>query len=356
MVKVSKKKTQHWKKGKLGQRQMDLDEFHQKKPKKKYSQDWRAYNLSQTNEFVMFQDILVELIDKVVDVRNPLYKKGRPFASFKDMIFCCVMRAYFDKSSRRSTSYLSLAKGKDYITNVPHFNSILNYYKNTQLSSVLKHLIEQSGKPLRDLEKDFTVDSSGFATSLYGHWMNVRTGKNAKRRLFRKAHVCSGTRTNIISSVEVTGGFYNDSPYFKDLIKATKKNFDIREVSADAGYTSRANMQAVSDMGAIPYIMFKSNNTEKARGSLIWSRMFQYFTEHKEDFLEHYHKRSNAESVFNMIKRKLGTHLRCKSDVAMTNELLCKCLSHNICVLIAEIFEFQAVLDYEESEPIIVRM
>jgi transposase len=58
-----------------------------------------------------------------------------------------------------------------------------------------------------------------------------------------------------------------------------------------------------------------------------------------EDFLERYHKRSNVESTFSMMKRKFGDSLRSKTDVAMTNEALCKILCHNIVVLIHEMFE-----------------
>ncbi|MFH1840283.1 MAG: transposase [Nanoarchaeota archaeon] len=357
MVKIKKRLLEAWKRGRLGERQMEISDYDKKKKKKKkYTQNWTTYNLAQTNEFVMFQDILIELIDNLVEVRKPLYKKGRSFANFKDMIFCCVMRVYFDKSSRRSTSYFALAKGKDYIERIPHFNTVLSYYKNTQMTSVLKHLIEKSGIPLKELEKDFTVDSSGFSTSLYGRWFSARLGEKIRRKLFKKAHVCSGVKTNIITSVEITEGYFGDSPFFEGLVRATRKNFDMREVSADAAYNSRNNMQVVSDLGAVPYIMFKSNNTGRAKGSLVWKRMFKYFKEHNELFLEHYHKRSNAESVFNMIKRKMGTHLYCRTETAQINELLCKCLAHNICVLISEIFESQAYLDFDNTDSINVRI
>ncbi len=50
--------------------------------------------------------------------------------------------------------------------------------------------------------------------------------------------------------------------------------------------------------------------------------------------LEHYHKRSNIETAYSMIKGKFGSHLRSKSDTGQINEALCKVLAHNICVLI----------------------
>ncbi len=318
--------------------------------KKTYSQDWKAYNLSQTNEFVMFQDILVELIDTVMQVRNPVYKKGRPFANLKDLIFCCVMRIYFNKSARRSTSYLTLAKGKDYIKKIPHFNTVLNYYRNPQLTLALKQLIEQSGIPLKEFEKEFTVDSSGFALSLYGRWFNPRKGKYGKRRLFKKAHIVSGIKSNVISAVEISEGFHHDSPYFEGLIRTTAKNFDMREISGDPAYSSKHNLDVIEELGGIPHILFKRNVTGKRRGSRMWKKMFRFFKENREQFMDYYHKRSNAESVFNMLKRKFGTYLRCRTETAQTNELLCMCLAHNICVLISEVFEGNTWLDFEKCE------
>ncbi len=55
--------------------------------------------------------------------------------------------------------------------------------------------------------------------------------------------------------------------------------------------------------------------------------------------MQHYHQRSNVESTFSMIKAKFRDHVRSKSDVAMANEVLCKIVCHNICVLIQEMYE-----------------
>lgn len=75
--------------------------------------------------------------------------------------------------------------------------------------------------------------------------------------------------------------------------------------------------------------------------------MFQYFRDHWEEFLSHYHLRSNVESVFSMMKRKQGLHLRSKNEIAQINEVLCKALVHNVCVLIQEMFESGIKVDFE---------
>lgn len=64
--------------------------------------------------------------------------------------------------------------------------------------------------------------------------------------------------------------------------------------------------------------------------------MYHYWQFNRDEFLQHYHKRSNVESTFSMIKAKFGDAVRSKTDVAMVNEVLCKIVCHNICCLIRE--------------------
>ena len=67
--------------------------------------------------------------------------------------------------------------------------------------------------------------------------------------------------------------------------------------------------------------------------------MYHFYMFNREAFLQHYHKRSNVETVFSMIKGKFGDSVRSKSNAGQVNEVLCKVLCHNICVLIQSIHE-----------------
>jgi transposase len=55
--------------------------------------------------------------------------------------------------------------------------------------------------------------------------------------------------------------------------------------------------------------------------------------------MHEYHKRSNIETAYSMIKGKFGSALRSKSDTGQINEDLCKVLCHNICALVQAIHE-----------------
>jgi len=96
-------------------------------------------------------------------------------------------------------------------------------------------------------------------------------------------------------------------------------------------------MEAITSVGAVPYLAFSSHH--RGNGGGTWEKMYHYFQFRRDEFLQHYHKRSNVESAFSMMKRKFGDSLRSKTDVAMVNETLCKSLCHNLVVLIHEMCE-----------------
>ena len=58
----------------------------------------------------------------------------------------------------------------------------------------LKSLIEQSALPLRSVETDFAVDSSGFSTSVYNRWFDHKWGKERKEAKWVKAHLMCGVK------------------------------------------------------------------------------------------------------------------------------------------------------------------
>ncbi|MGI0141928.1 MAG: transposase [Candidatus Micrarchaeales archaeon] len=155
-----------------------------------------------------------------------------------------------------------------------------------------------------------------------------------KRHDWIKCHVMTGIKTNIITAVEVNEAYSSDTTQFIPLVKMTSENgFNIEEVSADLAYSTHANLDAVKEIGALPFIPFKSNAVTGANKPRMWKKMFHYFMLNRDEFMQHYHKRSNVESTFFMIKAKFNDFLRSKTYTAQINELLLKVLCHNIVVI-----------------------
>ena len=67
----------------------------------------------------------------------------------------------------------------------------------------------------------------------------------------------------------------------------------------------------------------------------------------------HYHKRSNVESVFQMIKSKFGEKPGSKHETAQINEALTKALCHNLCVVIQSMYDLRVYpLLVSQLEPV----
>lgn len=304
--------------------------------KKTYKQDWPAYNKAQTNEKAHFLAFLYELCS---GVEEPVQTFGRPRLPLADIIFSAAFKTYSTVSGRRFVSDLRDAKAKGYLSKLPSYNAIFDYLKMASLTPYLKQMIADSSLPLKSLERDFAVDSSGFSTSRSTRWFDVKYGKDENWHDWVKVHLMCGTSTHIVTSVEISNSRSHDTLFYKPLVEATAKSgFNMQEVSADKAYLSAANLNATVAKGATPYIPFKSNS-KSDNGTKLWKTLYQFYNFKREEFLTHYHKRSNVETTFHMIKSKFGEKLRCKTETAQINEALCKVLCHNLCVVIQSMYE-----------------
>ncbi len=301
-----------------------------------YAQEWSAYNKAQTNEKPLFMELLYHLCEQT---EQPAYKFGRPKLPISDMVFASVLNVYTMYSGRRFIGDLKFAVDKGYLHKLPHYNSVFNYLRKPEMTSILKDLITKSSLALKSVETDFAIDSTGFSTSQFGRWYSFKYGRGMDVRIWLKAHFMCGVKTNIITSVEVTEGSGSDMKQFEPLVSKTADNFEIGEVSADKAYSSRNNHDLIEEVGGMPFIPFRDKTRGLARGSPMWKKMWHYYNLRREEFLQHYHKRSNIESTVYMIKSKFGGSLRSKTKTAQVNELLAKVLCHNICVVIQEMHE-----------------
>jgi transposase len=262
-------------------------------------------------------------------------------------------------SGRRFTTNLKEAQEAGLISKAAHYNSAFRYLENPELTPLLKALIEQSASVLKSVETDFAIDSSGFSTKTYSPWYGYKYGSNRRREKWVKVHLMCGVKTHIVTSVEATAYESGDSTQLIPLLNKTAETFSINEVSADKAYSSRQNLHAIENAGGTAYIPFKGN----ARGmgspttgyDSLWHKMWLFYNFNQEIFMAHYHKRSNIESTFSMIKAKFGSSVRAKTPTAQVNEVLCKVLCHNICVLIQSIYELglePTFWTFEAKEPV----
>jgi len=212
-----------------------------------YKQEWSSYNRAQTNEADGMARLLRELCSAI---DNPVQTTGRPRLPLADVTFACVMKVYGGASGRRSMTNLREYAARGYIDKAPAYNSIFRALENVELTPILRALVEESAKPLRSVETDFAVDSTGFSTSVHRRWFDAKYGRVHSVSEYVKAHAMVGVKTNIVTSVEVTPGNINDYPILPELLTSTAHRFSMERVSADKGYSGRSNVEAIKATGA----------------------------------------------------------------------------------------------------------
>jgi transposase len=305
-------------------------------PRPTYGQRWSEYNAAQVNEKDHFQTLLADLCAGI-QVTLPRGARGRPPMSLPDAVFMAIFKVYSTLSGRRFMSDLREAQERGHVQETLSFNTTWKCLQNPAVTPILHELIRRSALPLRSVDVDFAVDSTGFGTSKFERWYDEKYGVNRSKCEWVKAHCCVGVKTNVITAAYIGERSAADSPQLEELLKATAAHFTVQELSGDKAYLSSDNLELVESVGGTAFIPFKVNSV--LGKTPLWDRLFHYFQMRREEFLAHYHKRSNVESTFSAVKRKFGDAVRSRTPTAMVNEVLAKLVCFNLTCVIHEWYE-----------------
>ncbi|MHB1424377.1 MAG: SWIM zinc finger family protein [Gemmataceae bacterium] len=168
-----------------------------------YPQVWPAYNEAQTHEKDHFLQLLHDLCRGIHETPVENNKGGRPRIPAADAVFAACFKVYSTFRGRRFMSDLRHAHELGYIDKTPHFNSIFNALENAELTPVLHAMIRETSLSLKTVESDFAADASGFSTSRFVRWFDVKYGVVRQKHDWVKVHLMCGVKTNIVTAVEI---------------------------------------------------------------------------------------------------------------------------------------------------------
>ena len=233
-----------------------------------YTQNWPAYNLAQATEKRRLQALLVDLCRNLPERERPKGRSGPKPHLVRDAIFSMAFKVYCGLSSRRFSTDLLDAYEKGHISKPIPGAKVTAFFEDAYFTPILKNLIAFSARPLRAVEKNFAIDSSGFGSSRYEKWYDHKYGITRNRSVWVKAHIATGVKTNVVTAVRILEEYSADCPQFVPLVKETRGNFEIDEISADKAYISVENFEEVAQCGGQAFIAFKSNSTGGSGGML----------------------------------------------------------------------------------------
>ena len=260
-----------------------------------YAQNWPACNLAQREEKHRFKALLADLCAGIPEPPRKQNGKGRALVPLRDRLFSICYKIYSTFSSRRFDSDLADAAADGYLSFAPNPNKVNIFLEMKEMTPYLRELLARSALPMQAIETVFAPDSSGFSVSNFVRWYDEKYGRERSGKDWVKVHNISGAKTNIVTAAAIYGRDTNDCPILPELVNATAKRFTVKEVPADKGYLSADKVDAVAAVGGQAFIAPKITTTGGAGG--LFEKMFHYYLYRREEFLQHYHQRSNVEST-----------------------------------------------------------
>jgi transposase len=323
-------------------------------PRPTYPQDWSSYDQAKTHEDSLFKQLLVELVLIAQEERKT--KRGRTGHHSWEKILSMCIKEYYKSDLRKTESILRSLHEAALLPRAPGYRSIDRFYNDSAVTPILERLLLISALPLAHLEQTGAMDSTGFSVRKYRSWCEYKWGKGEGReRVWVKLHAWGGTTTNVFVGAKVTSGNVGDAPMFKEVVGNQPRHFKMREFVADKAYSSREIFQFLKSLDLEPYIPFKINAKPDPKGVRIWREMYEFFKSSPQEYYDVYHRRSNIETCFHMLKQRFGHRLLTKNFIANQNEILAKMLCHNICVLIQEAYERGVQINFTAARDEIAR-
>ena len=315
-----------------------------------YGQDWPLYNEAQQTEKYRFRALLFELCRGLPD--PPQTGPGRRRTAMADMVFACALKVFTTLSSRRFACDLGDAHALGYLSHLMNSVSVCAYLENDLLTPVLQELVVRSSLPLRAVETVFAPDSSGFSTSRFVRWFDEKYGVRRSEHDWVKAHIMTGVKTNIVTAVEIHGRDAADSPLFKPLVETTAENFTVKEVPADKAYSSQENVEAVDALGGMAAIAVQvERHGRRRRGLREDVPLLPLPPRGVPQGTTTSGRTWRAPSRWS--RPSSATPCAARRTTAMKNEVLCKFLCHNLCVVHQSQIELgiEPIFWADETEP-----
>lgn len=329
-----------------------------RKPKKEkrddYPRDFRAANACRTLIPLLGPRLIEELVDSS-GLFDPPAKRGRgaPAVPEADIVKVALLREFDELTAGKAEA--RAANGAVRITQVPHYNTLLERFAAPSLMPKYHKLLAASALVLFPFETGFAVDGTGFGSRVHDHYYVEKHGTKAQKRRPTKtsrwvdAKIVYGVRTHVIAAVQVTekhadGGEPGVMP---ELLRRTIANgAQVREWYADAAYCTENCATAVEEVGASFYVDWIRGRTGKTKQAALL-RLYKTFDANPERYWNLYDTgRPLAETGNMMLKTRFGHCLRSRQPNQQYAEVMLRCICHNIACLVMAMEELGVETKY----------
>lgn len=309
-----------------------------------HRRNWRLYDLAQTHEL----EEVVRLIRSVVDLdtaqrsseRAPSPRRGRPRVPLTDRLVALLWQSYRGSANRPTEGdlrVLDLGPLRRF-----SYKTLERAYSDPEVIAALPRLLAITNRPLRGLETVFSIDGSGFPTTVADHYRATRERQREAERgagyLPRGPHAWVrnvaevGTRYGLIAGWKSwTDGHRPEVHCFPQVFAATRESHpDMTQQLGDGAYAIREIVERVTGSGVSCRFLPKRNVNLKSWGYAGWSPSLWGLVTNPQGWLAEYHLRSVSEVVWGALKVRQPRKILKRLGVRQETEATLRAITYNL--------------------------
>ncbi len=261
---------------------------------------------------------------------------------------CLVLKAHQRTDYRGITALLADSaelRQTIELPSVPHYTTLQKAAQRLLTQRRVQDLLETTVERImrrRRRVQTAAGDSSGFETthaSRYYVWRAKQRGtpqKHLTYRRFPKLGVLCDTSNHAILAARPGIGPRPDVGELEALLGGVARHPTLDSAAFDAGYDSEFNHRLLREEHGVRSLIPPRLGRPSVSGRLPAGK-YRRLMKQRFNWIR-YHQRSQAETVFSMLKRNLGSWVRGQSYWSQCRELLLKVITHNVMILYLRVF------------------
>ena len=274
--------------------------------------------------------------------------KFSPKKFTRPQLFACLVLKEFEKKDYRGACQL-LADCSDLrdaieLEGIPHFTTLQKASRRLLKVDRVRRLIAETLRRIRGCTKVVpyaAVDSSGFDAHHASRYFVFRTSaykkeKEPKKRTtykhYGKLMLIISCATHAILAAVASAGPTPDVDQRDGVVAELPRSIAIRHMVGDAGFDSAHNHRLLRDENGMRSTIPPEGGRPPKDPDALPKDKYRRLMKTRFN-VNAYHKRPQAETVFSMLKRNLGSALRGRSHWSRCRDMLLRVITHNIMLI-----------------------